>query len=300
MSEVDYENENNNGEVEDELLLPDESADDNQDLPDENEVEDDESESEESEEVEDEITLGEENEIKDEPANDTPVIKTLRQRDREHVKVIKEMKRELEQLKQGSQQQSSPAVIQKPQMSDDDIDYDQDKYDEKMIAYLDSKRKLEEAEKNQRQQQENALKEWNDKLIAHKDRAKALKVADYDSAEEFASDVFNDAQRGIMIHAADDSAKLLYVLSKNPTRAKELAGIADPVLFTKKMTQLELDMKAKTRKPGTQPEKTVTGAKSGVSRSDVHLERLEREAEKTGDRSKIFAYKKSQRDKDRS
>ena len=50
-----------------------------------------------------------------------------------------------------------------------------------------------------------------------------------------------------------------------------------------------------TKKPTTQPEKKVTGATGSVSNSggeDEQLDKLRAEAEKTGDLSKVVAYKR--------
>ena len=51
-------------------------------------------------------------------------------------------------------------------------------------------------------------------------------------------------------------------------------------------------MKVTSRKASTKPEATISG-KSGVNvSSDTQLDKLRKEAERTGDYSKIYSYKK--------
>ncbi len=297
MSKFDDENNNNLGEeISEDLVLESDPASDDQESGDSglDEAADEEIEAgedgEASEEEQVELVLGEKNEVDDDVA-ETPVIKTLRQRDREHTKRIKQMERELEQLRQ-AQQAAAPQVSDaEPQLSDPDIDYDPDLYKQRLIAWH-----ARQSEKQAQQQQ--VQKAWQDKVISHKEKAKALKVQDFEVAEEFASTVFNQGQLAAIIDLADDSAKMMYVLSKNPSRAKELAETANIGMFIKKMSLLETEMKTAKKKPSASPEKTVSGgASGGVRGRDARLEQLEREAEKTGDRTKIVAYKRQLRDK---
>ena len=52
-------------------------------------------------------------------------------------------------------------------------------------------------------------------------------------------------------------------------------------------------MKVQTRKPQTNPERKPTGSAPISGAVDSKLEALEKEADRTGNRSKVIAYKKS-------
>ena len=79
-------------------------------------------------------------------------------------------------------------------------------------------------------------------------------------------------------------------------RAAELAAITDPLKFGREIWKVESEVKVQTRKPTTQPERVVRGS-APLGASDATLERLRSEAERTGDYSKVFAYRKAQKQK---
>jgi hypothetical protein len=104
-------------------------------------------------------------------------------------------------------------------------------------------------------------------------------------------DLFNETQQGMIIQGADNSAALVYALGKNPGKAKELASIKDPVKFAWEASKLEGSMKTTSRKPRSKPEKTVKGAGSLSGGTDKKLEELRAGARKSGDYTKLNAYK---------
>ena len=85
---------------------------------------------------------------------------------------------------------------------------------------------------------------------------------------------------------------VVYALGKNPKKAKEIAAITDPVKFAFAVAKLEKELKVTNRRAAPPPERTVqaTGRVSGTV--DSTRERLRPEAEKTGDYSKVFRYKR--------
>ena len=80
---------------------------------------------------------------------------------------------------------------------------------------------------------------------------------------------------------------------------KELAGIQDPVKFAFAVAKLEAQLKVTPkRKPTTKVEKMIKGSGSLAGTTDKKLDRLRAEAEKTGDLSKVHAYKRQLRNKE--
>ncbi|MEG8984239.1 hypothetical protein VCS94_19465, partial [Acinetobacter baumannii] len=82
---------------------------------------------------------------------------------------------------------------------------------------------------------------------------------DFDEAEEFARDVLNQTQQGILIHAAEKPELLIYHLGKNPQKAKELAALTDPIQFAFAAAKIDAQIKVTTRKPSTSPERKPIG-----------------------------------------
>ena len=96
-----------------------------------------------------------------------------------------------------------------------------------------------------------------------------------------------------MVQGAKNPALVVYALGKNPAKAKELASISDPVKFAFAVANLEAQLKVTPRKPKPEPERVLSGSSRAISGTvDSQLERLREEAARTGDMSKVMAYKR--------
>jgi hypothetical protein len=78
---------------------------------------------------------------------------------------------------------------------------------------------------------------------------------------------------------------------------KELSSIKDPVKFAFAVAKLETQLKVSNRKAAPPPEKVVKGTGRVSGSVDSTLERLREEAAKSGDMSKVIAYKRQMRAK---
>lgn len=116
--------------------------------------------------------------------------------------------------------------------------------------------------------------------------------SDFDEAEEFARDVLNQTQQGILIHAAEKPELLIYHLGTNPQKAKELAAITDPIQFAFAAAKIDAQIKMTARKPSTSPERKPSGSASLSGTVNSKLESLRAEAERTGDYTKVNEYKR--------
>ncbi|SSR15012.1 Uncharacterised protein [Acinetobacter nosocomialis] len=116
-------------------------------------------------------------------------------------------------------------------------------------------------------------------------------------AEEIARDVLTQTQQGILIHAAEKPELLIYHLGKNPQKAKELAAITDPIQFAFAAAKIDAQIKMTARKPSTSPERKPSGSASYSGTTDTTLAKLQADADRTGDSSKVVAYLRNQRNK---
>jgi hypothetical protein len=123
-------------------------------------------------------------------------------------------------------------------------------------------------------------------------RKESLGVQDFDEAESEVGAILNQTQAGLLMRGADDPAVLVYALSKSPARLMDLAKITDPVKFTVAVAKLEISLATKkTTRPA--PEARITSERgTGFNSSNSQLEKLRDEAARTGDYSKVVAYKK--------
>jgi hypothetical protein len=176
------------------------------------------------------------------------------------------------------------AASKKPTLQD--FDYDTEKYEAALIPWYEEDRKRKE-------ESAKAEKDWNSRLEEYQEAKAGFKAEDFDEAEAIALGMLTQTQQGIIVHGATDPTMLMYALGKNEAKAKELAAIKDPVKFAFALAKLEGQLKVSTRKPATQPEGRISGNARPSGTVDSTLERLREEAARTGDLSKVMAYKRS-------
>lgn len=219
-------------------------------------------------------------------------IKELRKQNREKDKRI----RELEQAQQAGQQQAAPAAqTLGPKPTPEDFDYDAEKYGEALVEWNGKKAAIDAQQAAARAEQEAADAAWKARLKSFETAKAALKVPDFDDAEHVVDKTLSVNQRGLIIQGADKPELLVYALGKNPAKAKELAGITDLVKFAFAVAKLETQLKVAPRQAPPAPERQVRGTAGGSTAVDNQLARLEAEADRTGDRSKVIAYKREKR-----
>ena len=215
-------------------------------------------------------------------------VRDLRKSHRETQRENRELKAKLEELSGAGQK---PVELgKKPTL--EDCDYDSDVYDQRLSEWYETKRERDEAEAKVKEDQRKQEQEWQNNLDDFAKKKAALKVKDFEEAEEFVDDNFSQMQRGMIIQGAENPALVYYALGKNPKKAKELLEIKDPVKFAFTVARLETQMKVTTRKAATKPEKTVSGSGRFSGSVDSTLERLRADASKTGDFTKLNAYKR--------
>lgn len=259
------------------------------------EVESDQSEAEQPEQVEDEVvvTIGDEQPQEEEEVKAAPQwVKDLRKADREKTKRIRELESQLEQSKPKAE---VPALGPEPSL--EDCDYDADEFKRKYVAWMDRKRKIDEDHAAKQRELEDQNKEWQSKLDAYQGSKVGLKVRDFEDAEEVVLGALAEQQQAVIVAYAENPALVVYALGKNPKKAQELSSVKDPVKFAIAISKLEGQLKVQSRKPATQPEKVPSGTAPKSGAVDNQLDRLRAEAEKTGDYSKVSAYKRQQREK---
>lgn len=224
-------------------------------------------------------------------ADRSPVIRDLRRRHRELARENAELKAKLGTGQPAAQ--GKPELPPKPKLAD--FDYDEEKYDQARDAWDSKKREADAWEENQRKAAEAQQKRVQAINEGYANSIKALGVKDYQEAEEEAAGALDQVQQSILKAGAANPAALVYALGKTPKKLAELASIKDPVKFAVAVGKLETEVKV-TKRTSTKPapETTVRSNTSSATTTSATLERLQAEADKTGDRTKVAAYLRKQ------
>ena len=237
------------------------------------------------------ISIGEESPPQEEEQRAPEWVRELRKANREKERKI----RELEAKLNATATETKPVALG-PKPTLESCDYDSDEYETKLAEWYEQKRAYDAAEAEAEAQRDAEAKAWQDKLDAYAKARASLKVRDYEDAEAFALDTFDVTQQGIVLQGSDNPALIIYALGKSQKRAKELASIKDPVKFAFAVAKLETQLKVTNRKAAASPERTISTGGGRISGSvDSTLDRVREEALKTGDMSKVMAYKRSKK-----
>lgn len=209
----------------------------------------------------------------------------------EWVKKVREENRELKrQLKQRESQQHEQQVLrEKPTL--DDHDYDSDAFEQDYAQWLQEKQQIDAQVQAERQK----YQQYRDRYKADVDAIKA-KAPDYDEIELSVVDVLSEQKQGLLQMLVDNPAKVVYALGKNSPAQLERLSKLDDVQFTKQIVLMEQQMSSKSKSRNQNKPKPKTHELEGAAGgADTRLAKLEAEADRTGDRSKVAAYKKQMR-----
>ncbi len=234
------------------------------------------------------VTIGDESsEEEAEPAPNW--VKDLRKKQRETAKENRRLKAELEA-------KAKPETVQVgPKPTLEACDYDAEQFEQKLTAWYDTKRQADAQQQQQKAKEKEQQDAWQSQLNRYEEAKIKLKakVRGFDEAEEVVRDYLNETQQGIIVQGANDAAMVVAALGGDQERIERLAAIKDPVKFAFEIARLETSMTVKTRKaPPPPPETRPSGTASTSGAVDSTLDRLRKEAVKTGDMSPVIAYKR--------
>ncbi|WP_024905483.1 hypothetical protein [Robbsia andropogonis] len=202
----------------------------------------------------------------------------------------KRLERELEEMRT---RYAPPKPTLGPKPTLDQFDYDENRFSAAYDEWAEQKRAVEAEERNKQEAERKEQEALEAHKRAYSERARSLGVSDFSEAEQEIRDVLNPVQIGLLMKGADDPASLVYALGKSSSRLFEASKITDPVKFTVHIARLETALAAKrTAKPAPEPRVTSERAATGFSASSNTLDRLREEAARTGDYTKVTAYKR--------
>jgi hypothetical protein len=235
------------------------------------------------------VSIGEESPPQEEKESAPEWVRELRKSYRE----LQREKRELEARLTTSQKAEEKPLSLGAKPTLEQFDYDAEQFEVALERWYENKRKVQEQDNAKKAEQQKAEQDWQNTLKNYGSLKSQLKVKDYDDAEHVVLESLNETKQGIILHGAKNPALVVYALGKNPQKVKELASIDDPVKFAIAIGGLEKELKVTSRKTASPPppESKVRGSAPISGAVDSTLERLREEAARSGDHSKVFAYK---------
>lgn len=235
------------------------------------------------------VSIGEESPPQEEKEPAPEWVRELRKSYRE----LQREKRELEARLTTSQKAEEKPLSLGAKPTLEQFDYDAEQFEVALERWYENKRKVQEQDNAKKAEQQKAEQDWQNTLKNYGSLKSQLKVKDYDDAEHVVLESLNETKQGIILHGAKNPALVVYALGKNPQKVKELASIDDPVKFAIAIGGLEKELKVTSRKTASPPppESKVRGSAPISGAVDSTLERLREEAARSGDHSKVFAYK---------
>jgi hypothetical protein len=236
------------------------------------------------------ISLGDDAEEEDAPGADgrpAPAwLKNLRKENRDKDRRIRDLERQVQ-----TQAPSVPTVGPKPTM--ESCGFDADKFEADLTAWTERKAKADSAvaaAESQRKQQEQT---WTRRLATVDAEEGRLKLADREESREAFEAQLSPLQQALVLDGPDDpktAAMLRYAIGRNPSVAARLRAIENPVKFTFAIAELVGKMKAVKKGVPPKPESRPRGGAAGHAAVDGALAKLEADAARTGDRTKVAAY----------
>ena len=255
------------------------------------ETEEVEAEPEATEEEEMTVSFGEDSPPQEEEEKAPEWVRELRKKNSATNKRNKELEERL------AQYEKKETTVLGPKPTLESSDYDSEQYDKDLAAWYEKKSIVEKEQAVVEQSEASQEKAWQGTLSTHREKATELKakVGGYEEAEAMVSESLSTIQQSIILKQAKNSAHFILALGKDPKSLEKLSSLEDPADFLWEAAQMETRMKVGSRKAVTSPEKTVNSGGGSANMGDATLEKLEKAAAKSGDRTKVIAYKRSKR-----
>lgn len=230
------------------------------------------------------VQIGDDEPEEDEAAKAPQWVRDLREKNREQARRIREL--------EGAQTGEPKATTLGPRPNRSDFDYDDEAYDAALEQWIADKAASEASDRDREAKEKQQQDAWTGKLSRYGEAKQTLGARDYDDAESVVTDTLSITQQGIIVQGADNAALVTYALGKNPKKAQELAKIDDPIEFAFAVAKLEGSLKVTNRTNPPPPEKVTRGSTGAGTGGDATLDKLRAEASKSGDYSKVVAYKR--------
>lgn len=214
------------------------------------------------------------------PEEESSVIREMRAK-------LRERDRELAELRKSA----APKPIEvgeKPTL--ESCDYDEEAFEEQLLAWKDRKSEAEKQQATQAERQAAEEKEWSQRADNYR-IARSRLPADFADYEAEVQQRLPVTHQNVLL-MSEKSAELVHAIGRSPAKLAELSKITNPVLFAMAIGKLEDKLQMTSRKAPS-PDRPLTGNASVSGSTDKTLERLEKEAERTGNWDPVLQHKRA-------
>ena len=220
----------------------------------------------------------------DQPAEgDNTVIRALRERN-------KTLAREVQELRINRPAAPPPELPEKPTLAD--YDYDEEKFEVALTGWHKTKQRIDDAQTEQERLTQEANREWQRDMETYASKRDALNLPDFEDSAETVKNALSLPQQATIIKAAGDAAAFVYALGRSDARLAELAKIHDPIKLAAAVARMEGGIKVVKKRKAPAPDRPASGAGKMPGSVDKQLEKLEADADRTGNRTELLAYRK--------
>lgn len=228
-------------------------------------------------------------EIEGEEAGDeTDLVKHLRT-------VARDAQREAAELRRAQQPQTIE-VGKKPEMDDVGIEWDPEKYEAALLAYHDRKRQAEQAEQQRGQATQAQTQQFERARVSYFSSAAKMGIKDPEAHVQKVASELTAEHTGFIMQYTDNPAALMAALNANPGLLAKVADEPDPIRQFAMLAKMDGKVTVKRKGPPPPELQTIQRGSASLSETgDKRLAALEKEADRTNDRTKLIAYKTSLR-----
>lgn len=201
-------------------------------------------------------------------------VKDLRKNNREKDKELRELRRELEQVKSkpAEQQPMQQVEVIPPKPTLESCDYDEVAFEQAVTDWHEKKSRVEQSKQQQQRQQQEYQQRFQQRVEAHQKRASTLPVKDYQQMEEIVRAEVPDLHKEILIHCADEGSELIaYGLGKSQQLRQRVAAETDPLRAAFLLGQISKQVSlAPKAKKAIKPEPEVRGGGADAKQDDFN------------------------------
>jgi hypothetical protein len=207
---------------------------------------------------------------------------------KDHRELVKENRK----LKKQFEEKQAAHVPEKPTLQG--CDYDESRYDAELVKYYDAQNKVKKQKEVEEQEKRTVQERYEARLAEYNSLKGELKAPNYEEIESEVIDGLSVEQQNILLMHTNNPAQVVYALGKHPDQLEKLVQIKDPYAYTAELVRIESKLKVNKRRTAPEPDEGLTGSGAKVN-ADKQLEKLRKEAQKTGDFSKVLRFKKELR-----
>ncbi|WP_369461990.1 phage capsid protein [Citrobacter braakii] len=201
-------------------------------------------------------------------------VKDLRKNNREKDKELRELRRELEQVKSkpAEQQPMQQIDVIPPKPTLESCDYDEVAFEQAVTDWHEKKSRVEQSKQQQQRQQQEFQQRMQQRVESHRQRGAKLPVKDYQQMEEIVRAEVPDLHKDILIHCADEGSELIaYGLGKSQQLRQRVAAETDPLRAAFLLGQISKQVSlAPKAKKAIKPEPEVRGGGADAKQDDFN------------------------------